>query len=67
MDKFSPFTDSMRLFHAQSIIGFVSMTLPTDSCFDSLRQILFECSMKILDASDKLDEILEKNQKEEKR
>lgn len=68
MENFSPFTASMRLFHAQSILGFVSMSLPMDKRFDNVRKHLFEASMNLIDIGDEFDSIInEKNPKEEKR
>lgn len=57
MDKFSPFTVSLRLFHAQSLLGSVSLFLPFDQDYDELREVLFNASLAINRCFDLLSKI----------
>lgn len=54
-EKFSAFSFTMRVFQAQSLLGVVSMTLPTDQPYDMLRQKLYEASMAILEVQNCLN------------
>lgn len=56
----TPFTIVQHLFHAQSLIGMVSLLLPMDSKYNELRQELFDASVKLCKCSDLYHEINDK-------
>lgn len=56
-NNFSAFSLEMRLFQSQSLLGFVSMTLPIDSKYDSLRELLFNAHIAILKCSDEVERL----------
>lgn len=47
--KYSPFTSCMRLFHAQSLLGMVSLNLPFDKKYDDFRVALFNAVSLLMD------------------
>lgn len=58
--KFSPFTSSLRLFHAQSLLGMISLTLPFDMKYNDLRNALFDAAARIMECSDILSNLEDK-------
>lgn len=58
--RYSPFTASLRLFHAQSLLGMISLTLPFDKKYDDFRAALFDAVASIMKCSDILSNLDDK-------